>query len=666
MKKTNYKLKKKYDNGTQSINPNIDPTTQYQNNRAKNSGSVQDMEFNNSQQALTNRGIQQQQLQDNTNNTLNQFSNNQVNSQAKRSSVTSTLSKAGPYGTALGALMSIGGGIGDSQNAKAYNQALNGQNTKGTQEKSVLLTDTGSKLLNAKSATDVGEAFIPIHGLFGKDSQDIAQEKAVQAQKQQKNTTNQINQYGAVDTSSQATQVKEGSSGIHIKPENKGKFTAYKQRTGKTTEEALHSKDAHVRQMANFAKNAKSWDHKEKGSKDLVLNNLIKSHSKSYKMIESKESPKVEKQELGEFKKLKKLENNTREIETEGREPIFSPKKKDGSRDLLYYNPSDPTHETGGVKAKVVKSNTYNMKSGNSELTIPEGSAIVTANKGKNKEALVAYRNKDYKKLDKLINKMPNDSKSKKYAGVDNVKGKGSLSASDEVDNSNPEVGSGLTSNLSSGSLGSASTSNNNFMDRLGNSTNTLGTLSPTLFNLAQGLSKPQLTNRNYINNANYKYVDSSGPAKRAANEAQLVNFNNIRNATGGSGGAFLANQAEASAQRFKNISDINNQQMEQKNNINNSNVDLRNQQNQANVGLANEYNQMDKANRAKKTEYIGKGLEGLSQYSQMNQLNKNRDVSDNVRLNLLKSNNYQMNNEGDTTIRSKKGLKNIKYKMKQ
>jgi len=49
--------------------------------------------------------------------------------------------------------------------------------------------------------------------------------------------------------------------GIYIKPENRGKFTAYKERTGKTTEEALHSPDPHVRQMANFARNAAGWKH---------------------------------------------------------------------------------------------------------------------------------------------------------------------------------------------------------------------------------------------------------------------------------------------------------------------------------------------------------------------------------------------------------------------
>lgn len=56
----------------------------------------------------------------------------------------------------------------------------------------------------------------------------------------------------------------EGGS-IHIKPENRGKFTAYKQRTGKTTEEALHSPDPHVRQMANFARNAAKWKHADGG-----------------------------------------------------------------------------------------------------------------------------------------------------------------------------------------------------------------------------------------------------------------------------------------------------------------------------------------------------------------------------------------------------------------
>jgi hypothetical protein len=51
--------------------------------------------------------------------------------------------------------------------------------------------------------------------------------------------------------------LKEG--GIQINPKNKGKFTQYKKRTGKTTQEALHSDDPHVRKMAQFALNASHW-----------------------------------------------------------------------------------------------------------------------------------------------------------------------------------------------------------------------------------------------------------------------------------------------------------------------------------------------------------------------------------------------------------------------
>lgn len=54
--------------------------------------------------------------------------------------------------------------------------------------------------------------------------------------------------------------------GIHIKPSHEGRFTEYKKRTGKTTEEALHSPDPHVRQMANFARNASHWKHAEGGA----------------------------------------------------------------------------------------------------------------------------------------------------------------------------------------------------------------------------------------------------------------------------------------------------------------------------------------------------------------------------------------------------------------
>jgi hypothetical protein len=52
------------------------------------------------------------------------------------------------------------------------------------------------------------------------------------------------------------------SESIEIDPKNKGKFTATKKATGKSTEELTHSKNPLTRKRAIFAQNAKKWNHK--------------------------------------------------------------------------------------------------------------------------------------------------------------------------------------------------------------------------------------------------------------------------------------------------------------------------------------------------------------------------------------------------------------------
>ena len=61
--------------------------------------------------------------------------------------------------------------------------------------------------------------------------------------------------------------------------------------------------------------------------------------------------------------------------------------------------------------------NKSGYKYGTGALTIPEGSAIVTANKGKNKQALMAYKKGNYKLLNKIIDDMPEDNVDKAQAG---------------------------------------------------------------------------------------------------------------------------------------------------------------------------------------------------------------------------------------------------------
>lgn len=53
--------------------------------------------------------------------------------------------------------------------------------------------------------------------------------------------------------------------GIHIKPENRGKFTETMRRTGKSASELSHSKNPLTRKRAIFALNARKWHHEDGG-----------------------------------------------------------------------------------------------------------------------------------------------------------------------------------------------------------------------------------------------------------------------------------------------------------------------------------------------------------------------------------------------------------------
>jgi len=67
---------------------------------------------------------------------------------------------------------------------------------------------------------------------------------------------------GYHDGKKEFSKETDESSNIEIKPENKGKFTATKKATGKSTEELTHSKNPLTRKRAIFAQNAKKWAKK--------------------------------------------------------------------------------------------------------------------------------------------------------------------------------------------------------------------------------------------------------------------------------------------------------------------------------------------------------------------------------------------------------------------
>lgn len=81
---------------------------------------------------------------------------------------------------------------------------------------------------------------------------------------------------------------------------------------------------------------------------------------------------------------------------------------------------SELTLEKNGnknIRSNIMNRYKYKYKYGTGALTIPEGSAIVTANGGKNMQALRAYKKGNYKLLNKIIDGMPEDNVDKAQAG---------------------------------------------------------------------------------------------------------------------------------------------------------------------------------------------------------------------------------------------------------
>lgn len=96
-----------------------------------------------------------------------------------------------------------------------------------------------------------------------------------------------------------STEVEKGKSGIHINPKNKGKFTATKKATGKSTEELTHSKNPLTRKRAVFAQNAARWAKKHQGGGKATKTSLL-TKPKTVANIKSDERVDYSRKQLNE------------------------------------------------------------------------------------------------------------------------------------------------------------------------------------------------------------------------------------------------------------------------------------------------------------------------------------------------------------------------------
>ena len=91
------------------------------------------------------------------------------------------------------------------------------------------------------------------------------------------NDSNMLANYSAFGGYLGNGDIYAGGGSIDINPANRGKFTATKKRTGKSTEELTHSKNPLTRKRAIFAQNAAGWNH-ACGGKLLALGGPLDSY----------------------------------------------------------------------------------------------------------------------------------------------------------------------------------------------------------------------------------------------------------------------------------------------------------------------------------------------------------------------------------------------------
>jgi hypothetical protein len=158
--------------------------------------------------------------------------------------------------------------------------------------------------------------------------------------------------------------------GIHINPANKGKFTATKKKTGKTTEELTHSKNPLTRKRAIFAQNAKKWHHKAMGD-EIGQSGLV------HPMLAA----------MGYY-----ADGGDVPIEVEGNEIVQTP---DGQMQKM----QGPSHEEGGI-----------------QMQVPEGTKIFSDRlqiEGKTMQQRKMSRERRLKSAQKYLESNPTDQLTK-------------------------------------------------------------------------------------------------------------------------------------------------------------------------------------------------------------------------------------------------------------
>lgn len=184
----------------------------------------------------------------------------------------------GPWGAAASAALGIGAGVTD----RLFGSKMNTENIAKVEANINALNNFKSDASNfdqlaqnwsnAVGGMEFSDSFIGSDGIFSNKAKKKARSLREQVAAGKLWTDNSLNNNAENISDTQMGTLMENylslggnllskGGSIFIKPENRGKFTETKKRTGKTIEELTHSKNPLTRKRAIFAQNAKKWHH---------------------------------------------------------------------------------------------------------------------------------------------------------------------------------------------------------------------------------------------------------------------------------------------------------------------------------------------------------------------------------------------------------------------
>lgn len=332
---------------------------------------------------------------------------------------------------------------------------------------------------------------------------------------------------------------------------------------------------------------------------------------------------------------------STKEVLAEGGELIF--KKLGNNKYKLKADLKGPSHKNGGIDVTVEKGDAIVPKKDAAKVRKMVDKYGIANNKFNSyrvrlpKDKDVAGGGGKYDELnDSLYGDNPYaDEATNVYGnGTGLLTPKGMAGGVTQQLNINPRVPS--TAPSVAPSVGVEETRGGGYL-------NAAAQLAPTLYNIGEGVfGKVEKEKANYLTPNLLKYQDSSNPLRRASDTSFRIDASNARNLSGGNAGNIRANLNQANVENFNRKQDINQAEVAQALAIQNANVGIKNQADQYNTQEKTRVQNANSQNAARKSDYLGVGLKGLSDFSQVRTIDANQADNNEQLYDALETRSYK------------------------